>query len=403
MKDLAAPYGIVKGNDLYLASWGDHAERKIGEVKEDGPEAAVAYFQQKFQDFKSRIDALVQTIEEAENKGSYLMKLLHLKEQLGVHEGLGDYQGLESILNEYEDQLSAIIQKNRERNTEIKTALLVEIKECVEIINWQESTDKVQDVKARWLKTGNAKEDVHEQMEAEFWGIIEDYFEKKKAFYEDKKKLTDLRIEKYNALIEKAGALDGLRGKDRFDKVKALKAEWGEVGNVPARNYKDLMFKFNNLLKGRKEIPPPKFDSIKEELEKMYDRSKPIDKELLQRYRKSLGSFKTRDRDLKEQRHETMQFINLIWERDFLENLAGKKHRGFQQKSDGDKNAILVKLLKEFIRRDNEDLKQYEENSEKFSGRDEKTNRMLERKLGQQKNKITVKEKLLKILSEKEV
>ena len=95
-----------------------------------------------------------------------------------------------------------------------------------------------------------------------------------------------------------------------------------------------------------------------------------------------------------------MQMINVIWDRDFIENLANKKHRGFDHKSNDEKKVILRKLLIELIRRDKEDLKQYEENSLKFAGHDQNANRMLERKLGQQKNKILVKEKLLKIVEE---
>lgn len=394
------PYGFITENELFLSAWGTQPDRKIGEIKDDGPDAAVAYFQEKFKEFKRKIEELVQTIDASDNKGSYLMKLLHLKEQTLVHEGLGDYEELNKVLSSYEHLLSDIIQKNRERNTEIKSALMAEVKEAVEIVNWNESTDKVQDVKARWLKTGNARDDRQEELESEFWGIIEGFFERKRAFYEDKKRLTDHRKEKYLQIIEDANVLFELKGKARFDRVKELKAAWGEIGNIPAREYKELQRKFNNRLKGKKEIPPPNFDSIRAELDAMFEKTQPVDKPMLQRYRKSLSSFKIREKELKETRHDLMQLINLIWERDFLENLASKKYKGFHLKEEAEKRQIFCKLLKEFLRRDREDLKKYEENTEKFSGHDQNTNRMLERKLGQQRNKILVKEKLLEIMSE---
>jgi hypothetical protein len=395
---LEIPYGFIKGNDLYLKAWGDLKDRRIGEVKEDGPEAAVAYFQKKFEDLEQKIKDLTSVIESTENKGSYLMKLLHLKELLKTHEGLGDYAALEETLLSYEKQLNAIILHNRERNSEIKHALMLELKEALEIVNWNESTEKIQNVKERWLKTGNAKDSEHEQLEEEFWGAVQGYFDRKKAFYDDKKKLIEVRRRKYQGLIEQAQNLGDLKGKERFDKVKDLKALWESVGSIPARDYKTLMVQFNNRLKGRKELPPPNFDSIQKELDKMYDRSVPIDKELLQRYRKSLGSFKPREAELKEKRHQAMQLINVIWERDFLEHLASKKTKGFHQLPEEEKRAIMRKLLQEFIRRDKDDLEQYEENSMKFAGNDQRTTRMLERKLGQQRNKITVKERLLAIL-----
>lgn len=398
---MEVPYGYIKDNLIFLSAWGEYPDRQIGEVKEDGEEAAVEYFKNKFADFKEKVDDLVKTIEEAENKGSYLMKLLHLKEQLGVHEGLGDYQELKEILEKYEALLTDIIQKNRERNTEIKNALMEEMREAVQILNWNEATEKVHDIKARWLKTGNPKEEVKEEMETSFWGMVQDFFDRKKAFFEDKQRLLDARKKKYEDLIDETNALQGLKGKERFDRVKELKAQWNQVGNIPAREYKRLFGKFNRALKGKKELPPPDFDGIEAELQKMYDKTIKVDKDLLQQYRKSLGGFKTQDSALKQRRHELMQLVNIIWERDFLEGLAGRKHKGFHLLEPEKQAQHMKKLLVEFLRRDKQDLGQYEENTQKFAGHDKKTQQMLERKLGQQRNKIEVKEKLLKILEEK--
>lgn len=394
------PFGFIKGADLFLSAWGDNKDRKIGEVKDDGPEAAAKYFEQKFQELSDKIDELSETIENSDNKGSYLMKLLHLKELLPKHDGLGDYPDLLGKLEKNESLISEIIQSNRLRNVEIKTALLAELNEALGIINWKEATEIIQDIKARWIKTGNAKEEVNDQLEADFWDGVQGFFDKKKAFYEDKNRLVEVRRKSYEELIKATDQLAQLRGKDRFDKVKELKTTWGEVGNVPAGVYKDLMYKFNMSLKGQKELPSPDFKGIGEVLDAMFSRSESIDKEQLQQFRKNLASFRARNNELKDTRHDLMERINLIWERDFLENLAGKKNRNFDQLGEEAQSVILTKLLKEFISRDKLDLVQYEENSEKFAGHDQKTNRMLERKLGQQRNKIVVKEKLLKIIED---
>ncbi len=395
------PYGFIKGTDLFLSGWGDHKDRKIGEVKDDGPEAAATYFQKKFQELESKINELSKIIESSENKGSFMMKLQHLKEQLPKHDGLGDYSVLMETLVKNEAIISEIILNNRKRNAEIKSALLIELNEALEIITWKEATVKIQDIKERWIKTGNAKEEVNDQLETDFWDGVQGFFDRKKAFYEDKNRLIEVRKKAYEELIESTSKLAELHGKDRFDEVKRLKHEWSEVGNVPASAFKDLMYRFNAGLKGRKDLPPPNFDAIGEVLDAMYSRAKAIDKEQLQEFRKNLASYRTKDKELKDKRHDLMERINLIWERDFLENLAGKKNRNFNQLAETEQSAILSKLLKEFIGRDKLDLEKYEENSEEFAGHDQKTNRMLERKLGQQRNKIVVKEKLLKIIEDK--
>ena len=319
------PYGFIKGTDLFLSAWGDHKDRKIGEVKDDGPESAVKYFQQKFQELVSKIDELANTIESSENKGSYMMKLLHLKELLPKHDGLGDYPALLETLNKNESLIADIIQHNRVRNTEIKTSLLAELRETLEIINWKDATEKIQNIKERWIKTGNAKEEINEQLETDFWGGVQGFFDKKKAFYEDKNRLIKVRKKSYQDLIKATDQLAQLRGKDRFDEVKRLKTAWEEVGNVPSGVYKDLRYQFNARLKGQKVLPPPDFKGIGEVLDGMFSRSTNIDKDQLQQFRKNLASFQTKDKSLKETRHDLMERINLIWERDFLENPAAKK------------------------------------------------------------------------------
>ena len=399
MSNLDVPFGYIKDDELYLNTWGGHKDRRIGEIKEDGPEAAVAYFQQKFSDLESKVQQLADTIEASENKGSYLMKLVHLQELLPNHDGLGDYAVLEERLSLMEKDLREIITGNRVRNSEIKNALLIELNEALEIVNWKEATEKIQDVKSRWIKTGNASEEDQEELEGKFWDSVKDFFDRKKAFYEDKNRLNEHRKRQYEDLINEAGGLSSLRGKERFDKVKDLKTRWSELGNIPSAMYKDLQYQFNLHLKGGKPVPTPDFDGIEEVLDGMFSREKIVDKKLLQQYRKSLATFRPREKSLKERRHELMEKINLIWERDFVEDLASKKNRNFHTLDSGKKAEILKKLLMEFLRKDKEDLKQYEENAEGFAGHDQNTKRMLERKLGQQRNKITVKEKLLKIIA----
>jgi hypothetical protein len=393
------PFGFVKDNDLYLKAWGQYPDRRIGEVKEEGLAAAVAYFEQKFVDLKGKIDDLTGKIESSDNKGSYLMKLLHLKEGLATHDGLGDYQSLADLLEKQEVLLRDIIAKNRDRNSEIKKALLAELQGALEVVNWKESTDKINDVKARWIKTGHAREDEHEVLEKDFWDHVQGFFDKKKQFYGDKKKLAEVRAKKYEDLIEEAAqALQGLKGKERFDMVKDLKARWQTVGNVPASIYKDMMYQFNRVLKGQPAPIIPNMDDISRTVQDMYDRRLAFNQEQLQGFRKVLAGFRPKDFDVKKRRSELMERINLVWERNFLEDLASRKTRGWDELPKSEKLEAMRRLLKDFIRRDKEDLMKFEDNIGNFSSHHRDADKMMERKLGQQRNKIAVKEKLLRIL-----
>ncbi|MEM6643085.1 MAG: DUF349 domain-containing protein, partial [Bacteroidota bacterium] len=207
------PFGYVQAGKIFRREWGEYPEREIGEVRDDDIEKSTAFFVEKFADLSQSIDQITETIDQAENQGSYLMKLIHLKEHLPEHDGLGDYSQLLSTLLHYEKLIRSKIDENRARNSAIKDALIDEADELEEIVSWKEATEKAHDLKARWIKTGNVEEHKHEELETAFWNKISTFFERKKQFYEDKQRLTDYWKRKYEELVVEAENLSKFKGK----------------------------------------------------------------------------------------------------------------------------------------------------------------------------------------------
>ncbi len=319
------------------------------------------------------------------------MKLLHLKEQLPQHDGLGDYQVLLEKLERNESLVKDIIQKNRARNTEIKTALIEEVKEAVEAINWKEGTDKVNDIKARWIKTGNAEEGKNDELEEEFWDLVKAFFDRKKNFYEDKQRLTEMRQKQYENLVSEAEKVSELFGKVRFDRIKQLREEWRNVGGVPSEIFKPLIEQFNYYLKAKKSAPKTDYSMILSSLMALKASKEPIDKRELELIRKNAFNDKSRNPEKKQ----VLEWIQLLLERDFINNLASKRFKDFHKLDGEKKKSIRLGIVKDLITRDREDLKTYEENSANFSSYDGKVNKMVVGKLKNQQRKIHIKEKLL--------
>jgi hypothetical protein len=176
-------YGTIQGNKVILNGWGEYPDREIGEVKDDNPDHSFHYFEERYKELETKISDLEKTIEESINKGSFLMKLLHLKEVIPTHEGLGDYQSLLDKLLTMETLLQEVIAKNREKNSELKKTLISEVQIAADKFNWKEATEEIHDIKTRWIKTGNALEEEQEQLEESFWAIVSGFFENKKDFY----------------------------------------------------------------------------------------------------------------------------------------------------------------------------------------------------------------------------
>ena len=387
------PFGFVKDGKIYRTGWAEHPDREIGEVRDDDVEKSTVFFQERFKDLSSKVAEVTEKIDNTTNKGSFLMKLVHLKGQLPEHDGLGDYSALLENINKYETLVKDIIQKNRERNTEIKTALIEEAKELDEIINWKESTEKAHDIKARWIKTGSAEEEKNEELEKAFWDKITHFFDRKKQFYEDKQKLIEHRKRQYEELVEAAEKLTELRGKERFDKVKELKTQWKETNGIPSEFYQPLHNAFQKALKGGKKkfVNAINFKEILDKQEQIKSETLPFDKKELDSIKKNL--FKDRSRS--DDKNKCLQLIQLLMEKDFTIKLANKRFPDFTKLDKEKKKGIKRGIVKDLIQRDKEDLKIYEENSANFSSSDGSMNKLVEGKIKGQKRKIEIKTILL--------
>ncbi len=403
MSEKEIPFGKIKENKIFLNAWEEYPEREIGEVREE-IESSVNYFIERFEELLRKIEGLEKEIEESQNKGSFLMKLKHLKTQLSNHDGLGDYSMIKERLIRQETLLEDIIEKNRERNSEIKNALLLEIKAAADKINWKEATQDIHDIKARWIKTGNAKEEDQKQLEEDFWAVIEAFFEKKRVFYEDKKRLGELRKKEYEDIIERTRTLENLHGKAKYDKIAELKAAWKEVGNIPKEEYTELLKVFNLKLKPRRprvssqQQPSVDIKGISEQLARFFDGTDPYNFKKLEEIKASLKTYRPHDTEGKNAKKDAFAKMQLLVERDFIDKLANKRFKNFRDLEKSKKQQIRVGILEELIGRDQTDLKKFQENSANFSTSGNEGLGFIEKKLAQQEAKIRTKKQLLELM-----
>jgi polyhydroxyalkanoate synthesis regulator phasin len=198
----------------------------IGEVK--GDEAStILYFETRFTQLEEKVAKLRAAIEENQNKGSFLMKLIHLKESLYTSDALGDFKVLIAQLEEQEAFLSEIIQGNRTKNLEIKQSLIQEALAMQASTDWKDTTEKFKELKLRWIKTGPVEKEVHEEMEAEFNQAVDFFFEQRQHFYDGLALQAEENIKVYESLLQQARAAHDLPdAKMAFDISKRIQKEW---------------------------------------------------------------------------------------------------------------------------------------------------------------------------------
>jgi hypothetical protein len=406
LTDLQQEFAFIEGGKVILKEQEGFPQREIGEVKEDEA-TALQFFQDRFEHLREKVDKVQQQIETEDNKGSFLMKVLNLKESLSNYDGIGDFTALKERLEMLEKMLEDYISQNRRRNLDVKTTLIAEAKSYASNPDWREATEKLKELRQRWIRVGAVEDDKKEEIENTFQAIYNEFYEKKKAFHEAKKEMMLTREKQYEALIEKAKKLYESNSDDLAEKSNILIEEWKELDNIPKEKYASLLKEFKKFthagqkngnkkaLKtaGKESNEKDKISLIKElkEAQKLSP-SEAVEKaKSIQQKWKNTG--KTSNKLLNE---EYFTLNDYIFEKSFLENLFDRKAK----KGTEGKEAIKLKMniLRDLIARDQRELNVFEENLEKFNLGTKRLDKMVGFKHEKQKRKLAVKQQIMEEL-----
>ncbi|WP_375579171.1 DUF349 domain-containing protein [Marivirga tractuosa] len=408
MTDLQQELAFIEGGKVILREQDGFPQREIGEVKDDEA-TALQFFQHRFDSLKEKVDKVQHQIETEDNKGSFLMKVLNLKESLSTFDGIGDFVALKDRLEMLEKMLEDYISQNRRRNLEVKSTLIEEAKSYAANPDWREATEKLKELRQRWIRVGAVEEDKKEEVENTFQAIYDEFYEKKKAFHEAKKEMMAAREKQYEALIEKAKNLQNDKSTDEelAEKSNVLVEEWKSLENIPKEKYASLLKEFKKYTqvgrkkgnsKGHKSQGKEGNDKEKlaliEELKEAKNmpptESVETAKAIQQKWK---NSGKTFNKSLNE---EYFTLNDYIFEKSFLENLFERKaKKGIEEK---DAIKFKMNILRDLISRDQRELNVFEENLEKFNLGTEKLDKMVGFKHEKQKRKLAVKQQIMEEL-----
>jgi hypothetical protein len=374
-------YGYILEDKIYLKGFLEYPDRKIGQVKESEA-ASIKYFEDRFQLAKQKVYDLEQKIEEAQNKGSYLMKLVHMRKYLANFDGLGDYTVLFAKLDELEEQLRALIAVNRVKNYEIKTALLKEAEDIFQELDEGDlntTGDKMKEVKQKWIKTGSVLDDHHEEIERKFDELYHEFFEQRKNVMKNKARQSKDRMNYYRRILF---AAEDWKNSDNFDggfqEFRNMQNAWKNGGKVPHRKAVEMWEKFKrandwffNRYKKYKSYrdayPDLSGKEIKEKLSGelcdeaealvLYDKERPENvekaKELLMQWKNVSGTFKEIDEEISERfRHA----CDKVFEFSYLIRVVKRKYPDVEHKPAEDQYRIKISFLRELVRKDETEL-----------------------------------------------
>ncbi|KOY87195.1 hypothetical protein AD998_14500 [bacterium 336/3] len=403
-------YGYISEGKVFLKGYMGLPDREIGVVKETN-EAAILYFEKRFQDAEKKVADLEKMIESAENKGSFLMKLIHLRTYLQEFKGLGDFPVLFAKLDEQETFLKGLINVNRHRNLDIKNQIIQELASLVDDTDWKETGIKIDELKTRWIKTGAVEDHLQAKVEEEFASHIKAYYNNKKEFFKNKADELKDRLNKYRILVDKASIL---KLSEDFDSAaiafKQLQNDWKAVGKVPQKKLErywerfkkinnEFFFRYKQYKEGipAEQIKPldpaEQARTIQEKLCKKAesligvntDDSNNQTKDLLVAWKNEVTNPKYLDKNLA---NRFRYACDRIFEESYLMRVVIRKYPDFHKKPMLDQFRIKTSFLRELIRKDEQEVN-IAESAQEYKPEHKSFN------LATQKRKIQVKQIML--------
>lgn len=410
-------YAYIADSKVFLKGYMGMPDRQIGEVKRT-EEEAFQYFVNRYDIAVSKVNQLETEIIEAQNKGSYLTKLIQLRKRLLNFDGIGNFIPLLEKLDVLEDELSSLIQDNQASNLDIKKALIEEARPYADSTDWKETADVLQEIRTKWIRTGPVEKELNEQIEEEFKTILDQFYQARKTHFEEQNRIIDEKINKYNDLISKAEELVGREDWDEaFVELKNLQTEWKIIGDIPPKVLKALYKNFKKhtstfyekYCRAKGIVPKRKLDPrVEAQMKMVREVEKLAEAEDMMaatnRAKFLLNEWKTirvpshlADRNLAERFRGA---CDKIFELSYLHKVISRKYPTFNFLSDRQKDLTKYREMDNIVKRARTDLDDLVQSYESQSAGYE-MDQMMQSNLKTQKRKLLMKEVILEELRQK--
>lgn len=413
-------FGYINQDKIYLNAFLHFPERLIGQVKKSNTDTFL-YFEKRFETFSQKVHKLIESIENNENKGSFLQKLLHLKELCNTYDAIGNFETLYIQLCNQEKKISESILKNRIKNQEYKQNLLAEIDLLNQNNDWINNGIILKELKNKWLRIGLAEKEIETQLKNQYEQKLELFYQRRQNFFDERKAFNEIKLETYIGLSSKAQMLlNEADPNEAMQKFKLLQEQWRAVGLIPKRDLDSVMKSFKSVgdaiikkIKGQKHKRPKpeniealtgidRLKAISDIIVDILIRLPPRGDDEMKVYQqewKRIGYIK--HPDYKECDSKFKHNCGKINDLYFMRKICAKRHEGFYKMPIKEQAIIQIGVIKELIERDTETLENFENNYKIINSNtnDFTIDQVIAAKLNMQKRGLATKKIILEELT----
>ena len=368
-------YGYIKDDKIYLKGYYEFKDREIGLVRDGKQEQSMQYFVDRYDLAKGKIDTLEKEIEAAENKGSFLMKLIHMRTYLAKFNGLGDFPALYERLNELEDRIKVYVESNRQKNYEIKTALVGESDMLRNSTDWKATAERCKELKMNWIKTGSAHKEMEEGLAKKFQDNLDYFFKRRGEYLDEEHKKLQEKIDKLRALSYRVKQINDIGSPaSALQDIKEIQQQAQQIGYMPKKRAGKFLHEFkihtaryfkaqqgeDPILEIQKLSPPEQKQGFLQLAEKTLAKDVPFNIGLI---KKMQGAWKQLGRlNVMEDRDWNLKFrivCNEIFETHFLEKTAQTEIPDYLAKNPKDQIRAKLEMLNGAIRQEEAELRSF--------------------------------------------
>jgi len=153
-------------------------------------------------------------------------------------------------INDRRREHYTLIEQDQQKNLETKTALCEQAEETLELRNdsikeWQENTNKVNELLNIWKSVGPVPQKVNAEIWTRFKSALDGFFANKKEFFD---KLKEQQLHNYNLKVELCLQAESLQLNNDWKKTTneliRLQGEWKKIGPVPKKNSDKIWKRF---------------------------------------------------------------------------------------------------------------------------------------------------------------
>ncbi len=409
---LVGEYGYVLDGQVFLKGYLDLPDRRIGEVKRT-EEEALEYFIKRFAIAESKVTQLEDEIAEAQNKGSYLTKLVQLRIKLLGFDAIGNFMPLLHRLDAQEDLLNELIRTNQLKNLEIKRALIAEAEAIADSSDWRPVADALQEIKLKWIKTGPVDKPLDDEIEAHFEGLLDGFFQRRREFFNEQNKVIQERLDQYDRLIwlaERATRMLDIEA--AYQEARKAQNAWKTVGEVPIKKSGKLYKRFRKATtavfdkynESKGIVIEKKVDPRLEAMIKMTEEAEILSKQpdivmaaerakvLLNSWKEVRLPFKLQDKNINERFRAA---CDKIFELSYLARVISRKYPAFELKSTAEQIRTKMREMEYLVKRERSDLLFALQDADDLDPNNDADKQVLN-KINTQKRKIAMKELILR-------